>query len=203
MILLAESSGAWQALPFIWLIPIMVFLGIIALVYTGFALHRNFTAPRRNRRYGGLLLAAPLVYFLMVYIGGSIAVSRRAEEMQVEEQFRSTIVTLGREFLDRNPGKVRQVGAAEECVLEGFEEWLQARTATLKPPVKFRYRGGRLLDPGGIPVAYASDTNLDGDIHFHGTKYRVSPWGAPVTYSFRLVLVWHPKTAQAPITQLY
>lgn len=203
MIVIAEASGAWLALPFVWVIPIVVFLGIVALVYTPFALYRNFTVPRRKRRYGGLLLAAPFVYFLMVYIGGSIAVSRRAREIQVEEYFRSTMVTLAREFLDRNPGKVRQVGGDEECVLEGFEEWLKARQATIQPPVKFRFRGGRLLDPGGIPVAYANDANLDGEIHFRGTTYRVSHWGAPVTYTFRLVLVWHPKSVQSPIIKLY
>ena len=115
---------------------------------------------------------------------------------------------MAREYAELYPNKIHRIGSDEECTLEGFTQWFRTTVAERKrnwPAIVkiFSYRGDTILDPQGIPVAYACDFNLDGVIDFRGEHFQVIPHGDPVQYKFMLAIIWHPNRADEHVPILW
>ena len=197
-------ADAWEGLPYAGLVPLFIALCCAASFFGVFCLFRIFSSGRRPWHVVGLIAATPF---------GIIAISffsaLRAQHQQHRGgEFAFTVPPMAREYAQLYPDRIHRIGSDEECILEGFPDWFRHTVAVRKhdwPDIIriFSYRDGQILDPRGVPVAYACDFNLDGVIDFRGKHFQVIPRGDSVGYNFWLAVVWHPNRPDEDVPILF
>ena len=198
------AAGDFSGLPLAPFVPLFIALCCIASLFGIFCLCRLVSSNRKPWHFIGLLAAAPFSVIATQFFFALHTQHRRHEG----GEFTFILPPMAREYAQLYPGRIRRIGFDEECSLEGFTQWFQPTVAERKrnwPAVLkiFSYRGDAILDPQGIPVAYACDFNLDGVIDFRGQHFQVIPHGDPVGYDFKLAVIWHPNRSDEHVPILF
>jgi len=175
-------------------------VGIFGLICLGLLF------SRKRRVWHGLVFAASLPFSWLCV---SFLITLHTQHQQHSgDEFVFTLPPMAREYAQLHPDRIHRIASDEECVLEGFTDWFRDTIAERKrdwPDIIkiFSYRDGKILDPQGVPVAYACDFNFDGVIDFRGEHFQVIPRGDRVGYDFKLAIIWHPNRSDEHVPILF